>query len=125
MREAGSTRANYRGAPVAYPAGLAIPVVALLALVPLALLQELAGAKVFRPEVGPAVTYVVGVSLLGLLDDLLGGDPSARGWRGHARARGRGPGSGSCSRSRPPARRSRSRSCWPPRCSASFARSPP
>jgi UDP-GlcNAc:undecaprenyl-phosphate/decaprenyl-phosphate GlcNAc-1-phosphate transferase len=90
LRQAGSTRANYRGADVAFPAGLAIPVVALFALVPLALLQELAGAKIFRPGVGPAVTYVIGVSLLGLLDDAFGGDPAARGWRGHARALGRG-----------------------------------
>lgn len=90
MREAGSTRPNYRGAPVAYPAGIAIPVVALLALVPLSLIQELADANVFRPGAAPAVTYVLGVSLLGLLDDLLGGDAEARGWRGHARAVRRG-----------------------------------
>ena len=90
LRQAGATRANYRGVEVAFPAGLAIPVVALIALVPLSLLQELAGAKIFRPEVGPAVTYVVGVSLLGLLDDAFGGDPAARGWRGHARALGHG-----------------------------------
>jgi UDP-GlcNAc:undecaprenyl-phosphate/decaprenyl-phosphate GlcNAc-1-phosphate transferase len=90
MAAHGDTRPNYRGAAVAFPAGVAIPVVALLALVPLSLLQELAGARIFRPGTGPAVTYVVGVSLLGLLDDLIAGDPSARGWRGHARALGRG-----------------------------------
>jgi len=86
MRDSGATRANYRGAQVAYPAGIAIPVVALLALVPLSLLHELAGAKIFRPAALPAVAYVIGVSLLGLLDDLLGADAPPRGWRGHARA---------------------------------------
>ena len=86
LRDAGSTRINYRGVLVAYPAGIAIPAAALAALVPLSLIQELAGAKVFRPGAAPAVAYVIGVSLLGLLDDLLGGDGAARGWRGHARA---------------------------------------
>jgi len=90
MTAQGMTRPNYRAASVAFPAGVAIPLVALLTLGPLSLLQELAGAKVFRPGVGPAVTYVVGVSLLGLLDDLIAGDPTARGWRGHARALRRG-----------------------------------
>ena len=69
MRDSGATRTNYRGSEVAYPAGIAIPVVALLALVPLSLLHELAGAKIFRPAALPAVAYVIGVSLLGLLDD--------------------------------------------------------
>jgi UDP-N-acetylmuramyl pentapeptide phosphotransferase/UDP-N-acetylglucosamine-1-phosphate transferase len=86
MREQGFVRDNYRQAGVAFPAGIAIPVVALLALVPLSLLAELADADVFKPGTGQAVTYVVGVALLGLLDDLVGSDSPARGWRGHARA---------------------------------------
>lgn len=80
-------RENYRGAPVAFPAGIAIVASALVALVPLSLVAELADADVFRAGTGQAVTYVVGVALLGLLDDLAGsggGDP--RGWRGHGRA---------------------------------------
>ncbi|HEX8742925.1 MAG TPA: hypothetical protein VF712_07310 [Thermoleophilaceae bacterium] len=86
LREQGFTRENYRGATVAFPAGIAIPVVAFLALVPLGLVAELAGEEVFKPGTSAAVTYVIGVALLGLLDDLVGSDASARGWRGHARA---------------------------------------
>jgi UDP-GlcNAc:undecaprenyl-phosphate/decaprenyl-phosphate GlcNAc-1-phosphate transferase len=88
----GLVRENYRGAPVPYPAGIAIVVAALIALVPLALVAELADAEVFRPGSREAVTYVFGVALLGLLDDLIGSPPpregavAPRGWRGHASA---------------------------------------
>jgi UDP-GlcNAc:undecaprenyl-phosphate GlcNAc-1-phosphate transferase len=99
--ELGLTQKNYRGTPVAFPAGIAIVVAAMLALAPLSLLQELAGWDVFRPGVETAVMYVVGVALLGLLDDLIGSGvlvprlrdadvppppPLPRGWRGHAKA---------------------------------------
>ena len=86
LRDQGRARENYRGAQVAFPAGIAIPVVALLALVPLSLVARFADEEVFRPGTGAAVTYVLGVALLGLLDDLVGSDSPARGWRGHARA---------------------------------------
>jgi UDP-N-acetylmuramyl pentapeptide phosphotransferase/UDP-N-acetylglucosamine-1-phosphate transferase len=86
LREQGFVRENYRGSAVAFPAGIAIPVVALLALVPVSLVAELADADVFRPGSQAAVTYVIGVALLGLLDDLVGSESPARGWRGHARA---------------------------------------
>ncbi|MDQ3936575.1 MAG: hypothetical protein M3340_18290 [Actinomycetota bacterium] len=86
LRESGFARENYRGERVAFPAGVAIPVVAVLALVPLSLVAELADEEVFRPGTQAAVTYVIGVALLGLLDDLVGSDAPARGWRGHARA---------------------------------------
>jgi UDP-GlcNAc:undecaprenyl-phosphate GlcNAc-1-phosphate transferase len=65
-------RENYRGAPLPFPIGLIIPVAAMVALIPLALLQELADVDVFKPAAYPAVTYVVGVALLGLLDDFVG-----------------------------------------------------
>jgi UDP-GlcNAc:undecaprenyl-phosphate GlcNAc-1-phosphate transferase len=90
LSERGLVRANYRGSAVPFPAGIAIVAAALVALVPLALLAELADADVFRPGTGEAITYVLGVALLGLLDDLVGGssarERSPRGWRGHARA---------------------------------------
>src|SRR5436309_4552278 len=86
LRENGFARENFRGATVAFPAGIAIPVAALLALIPLALLAELANVDVFEPGVRGVFLYVVGVALLGLLDDLLGSQTPARGWRGHARA---------------------------------------
>jgi UDP-N-acetylmuramyl pentapeptide phosphotransferase/UDP-N-acetylglucosamine-1-phosphate transferase len=83
----GSVRENYRAASVAFPAGIAIVTSALVALVPLSLLDELAGVDVFRSGTAAVVTYVVGVALLGLLDDLVGtGAGLPRGWRGHARA---------------------------------------
>jgi UDP-GlcNAc:undecaprenyl-phosphate/decaprenyl-phosphate GlcNAc-1-phosphate transferase len=87
LRDNGFTRENYRGAQVAFPAGIAIPVVALVSLIPLSLLDELAGEDmdVFPLGSRAALTYVVGIALLGLLDDLVGSDMPARGWRGHAR----------------------------------------
>jgi UDP-GlcNAc:undecaprenyl-phosphate/decaprenyl-phosphate GlcNAc-1-phosphate transferase len=98
LREGGFVRENYRGAALPFPIGLAIPVAALVALIPLALIQELGDTDVFKPGVYPAVIYVIGVALLGLLDDFVGsgvfgsrtaeseerraGTPP-RGWRGH------------------------------------------
>jgi len=90
LRDNDFVRENYRGARAAFPAGIAIPVVALLALIPLSLLAELADADVFPDGVRAGFTYVMGVALLGLLDDLVGSDMPARGWRGHARAAARG-----------------------------------
>jgi UDP-GlcNAc:undecaprenyl-phosphate/decaprenyl-phosphate GlcNAc-1-phosphate transferase len=100
LRGHGLVRENYRGAALPFPIGAVIPVAALVALIPLALLQELADVEVFKAAAYPAVTYVVGVSLLGLLDDFVGSGPFGsqvagrrsqeagppRGWRGHARA---------------------------------------
>jgi UDP-N-acetylmuramyl pentapeptide phosphotransferase/UDP-N-acetylglucosamine-1-phosphate transferase len=99
LREQGFVTTNYRGAPLPFPTGMAIPVAAMLALVPLALVQELGDVTVFRPGAYPAVTYVLGVALLGLIDDFVGSgifsarrlerpgeEPQApRGWRGHGR----------------------------------------
>jgi UDP-GlcNAc:undecaprenyl-phosphate GlcNAc-1-phosphate transferase len=83
----GMVRENYRGAAVAFPAGIAIASSALVALVPLSLLDELAGVDVFRAGTSQAITYVIGVALLGLLDDFAGtGAGMPRGWRAHARA---------------------------------------
>ncbi|HEX8066470.1 MAG TPA: hypothetical protein VF520_08085 [Thermoleophilaceae bacterium] len=86
LREQGFARENYRGAPVAFPAGIAIPVAALLALAPVTVLHEWSDDDVLLAETGTAVLFVTGVALLGLIDDLVGTDASARGWRGHARA---------------------------------------
>ena len=86
LRDQGFARENYRGATVAFPAGIAIPVVALIALIPLSLIAQVGDQDVFRPGFGGATLYVLGVALLGLLDDLVGSRLPARGWRGHARA---------------------------------------
>jgi UDP-GlcNAc:undecaprenyl-phosphate GlcNAc-1-phosphate transferase len=82
--EGGHVRANYRGRRVAFPLGVLSVVGALAALIPLALVQRLKVAEVFYPQTSTVVVYVLGVAFLGLLDDLLGGEP--RGWRGHGRA---------------------------------------
>jgi UDP-GlcNAc:undecaprenyl-phosphate/decaprenyl-phosphate GlcNAc-1-phosphate transferase len=86
LHNQGFVRPNYREREVAFPAGIGIVAAALVALVPLALIDELGDSNVFRADTGPVVAYVLGVALLGLLDDLVGSQVSGpRGWRGHAR----------------------------------------
>lgn len=84
LSEEGLTRENYRGAQLPFPGGVAIVAAVIVALVPLALLQQLADADLFAPQTGLVVTFALGVALLGLVDDLLAGRP--RGWRGHGAA---------------------------------------
>jgi UDP-N-acetylmuramyl pentapeptide phosphotransferase/UDP-N-acetylglucosamine-1-phosphate transferase len=84
LREWGFQRVNYRGANVPFPAGIAVVASAVVALVILAPLQELAGMDVFEPVQGKVVLYVLGVAFLGLVDDVVSGD--SRGWRGHGAA---------------------------------------
>jgi UDP-GlcNAc:undecaprenyl-phosphate GlcNAc-1-phosphate transferase len=85
LREEGHVRENYRGRALPFPAGWLILAAAAVALVLLAPLRELANADdVLQPEVGLAIVYVIGVGLLGLVDDVFSGE--SRGWRGHGRA---------------------------------------
>ncbi|MGH2951895.1 MAG: hypothetical protein ACRDKX_07625 [Solirubrobacterales bacterium] len=89
MARSGLARDNYRGIRVAFPAGAVLVACALLALAPLAVLDDRADLDLLDPELRRWIVYVLGVALLGLLDDALGrgGAPdSARGWRGHATA---------------------------------------
>jgi UDP-GlcNAc:undecaprenyl-phosphate/decaprenyl-phosphate GlcNAc-1-phosphate transferase len=94
LERSGVVRENYRGRVLPTAAGIVIVISALLALGPVAALDELTGADTLRPDLGDALTYVLGVAVLGLIDDLLGGrapageasDGVPRGWRGHARA---------------------------------------
>jgi len=92
LRSQGFVRHNYRGVEVAFPAGVGIIAAAFVALIPLALIDELADSNVFRPDSGIVLAYVTAVALLGLLDDVVGSahDDLPRGWRGHARATLRG-----------------------------------
>jgi UDP-N-acetylmuramyl pentapeptide phosphotransferase/UDP-N-acetylglucosamine-1-phosphate transferase len=99
LERAGVVRRNYRGVVLPAAAGTLIAVAAVVALGPLAGLDELTGADTLAPEVGHALVFVLGVAVLGLVDDLLGGarpagavgDPDApRGLRGHARALAQG-----------------------------------
>ena len=89
LRSQGFVRQNYRGRQLAFPAGIGIVAATLVALIPLALIDELGDSNVFRAGTGPALAYVLAVAFLGLLDDLVGSE-KARGWRGHARATLRG-----------------------------------
>ena len=80
------------GATVAFPAGALLVACSLVALAPLAVLDDRADLDLLDPELRRWIVYVLGVALLGLLDDALGRGAAAdtpRGWRGHARARAR------------------------------------
>jgi UDP-GlcNAc:undecaprenyl-phosphate/decaprenyl-phosphate GlcNAc-1-phosphate transferase len=89
MARTGLVRENYRGARIAFPAGAVLVACSLFALAPLALLDDRADLDLLDPELRRWATYVLGMALLGLLDDALGRGAeagTARGWRGHARA---------------------------------------
>jgi UDP-GlcNAc:undecaprenyl-phosphate GlcNAc-1-phosphate transferase len=105
LHGAGHTRANYRRRALAFPFGVLTLAAALLALIPLTLLQKLASTRVFHPELLPIAVYALGVLALGLVDDTLAPDgagardgdgagsgakaraaPAQRGWRGHGGA---------------------------------------
>jgi UDP-GlcNAc:undecaprenyl-phosphate/decaprenyl-phosphate GlcNAc-1-phosphate transferase len=89
MRHSGLARENYRGRRVAFPAGAVLVACTLLALAPLAILDDRADLDLLDPDLRRWAVYVLGVALLGLIDDALGRGAEAetpRGWRGHARA---------------------------------------
>ncbi len=89
MRRHGLERKNFRGVSVAFPAGAVLVAVSLIALAPLAVLDDRADLDLLDPELHRWAVYVLGVALLGLLDDALGRGhaiDTPRGWRGHARA---------------------------------------
>jgi UDP-GlcNAc:undecaprenyl-phosphate/decaprenyl-phosphate GlcNAc-1-phosphate transferase len=89
MRRAGLVRENWRGRRLAYPLGAVLVAVSLIALAPLALLDDRADLDLLDPDLRRWIVYVLGLALLGVLDDSLGraGEAdSPRGWRGHARA---------------------------------------
>ena len=66
-------RENYRGLVLPAASGMLIAVTAAIVVGPLAALEELADADTLAPEVGIALVFVLGVGVLGLVDDLLGG----------------------------------------------------
>ncbi len=82
--DGGHVKANYRERSVAFPFGLLSVAGAILALVPLALVERVEPGRVFHPETLVIAIYVLGVAFLGLVDDLLGSEP--RGLRGHGMA---------------------------------------
>jgi len=89
LLDAGLVRQNYRGASLAFPLGAILVTAALVALAPLAFLDDRADLKLLAPELRRWMPYLLGVALLGFLDDALGRGEAVgapRGWRGHARA---------------------------------------
>lgn len=84
LRDNGHVRPNYRERPIAFPFGVLSVMAALVALIPLALLERLDSGRIFHPETFTIAVYVLGVAFLGLVDDTLGGEP--RGLRGHGMA---------------------------------------
>src|SRR5947208_2587545 len=89
LQEAQHVKPNYRGRPLPFPLGALTPAAALVALVPLALVQQLGSGEVFHAEAVTVALYALGVIALGLLDDMLGarpGHPAPRGLRGHSAA---------------------------------------
>jgi UDP-GlcNAc:undecaprenyl-phosphate/decaprenyl-phosphate GlcNAc-1-phosphate transferase len=89
MRRTGLVRENWRGRELAFPSGALAISVSLIALAPLAILDDRADLDLLEPDLSRWAAYLLGIALLGLLDDMLGrgaaGD-TARGWRGHAGA---------------------------------------
>jgi UDP-GlcNAc:undecaprenyl-phosphate/decaprenyl-phosphate GlcNAc-1-phosphate transferase len=77
-------RENWRGRAVPFPAGVAIVAAAIVALGVAAALEQILEESVIAGGTGLVATYALGVALLGLVDDLLGG--ASRGWRGHGAA---------------------------------------
>jgi UDP-GlcNAc:undecaprenyl-phosphate GlcNAc-1-phosphate transferase len=95
LQEGGHCKANYRERRLPFPFGVLTLAAALIALIPLMLLQGLASVDVFHAETLPIAVYALGVLGLGLLDDTLGdrpgvggheNRPAPRGWRGHGAA---------------------------------------
>ncbi|MEO7197514.1 MAG: hypothetical protein ABIZ50_03490, partial [Solirubrobacterales bacterium] len=89
MRRSGLVRENWRGRVLAFPLGALSISVSLIALAPLAVLDDRADLDLLEPDMRRWAAYLLGIGFLGLLDDMLGrgaeGD-TPRGWRGHARA---------------------------------------
>jgi hypothetical protein len=86
LRDAGLVRENYHGALLAFPLGAVLATAALVALAPLAFLDDRADLDLLDPELRRWLPYLLGIAFLGFLDDALGrGEAAAtpRGWRGH------------------------------------------
>jgi UDP-GlcNAc:undecaprenyl-phosphate/decaprenyl-phosphate GlcNAc-1-phosphate transferase len=86
LRDAGLVRENYRGARLAFPLGAVLATAALVALAPLAFLDDRADLDLLDPDLRRWLPYLLGIAFLGFLDDALGQGEAVttpRGWRGH------------------------------------------
>ena len=84
LEAGGFTRENFRGRALAFPFGVVAVFAAVVALVPLALLDRWADDGALPRDLALVVPYALGVAFLGLADDALSG--AERGWRGHGAA---------------------------------------
>jgi UDP-GlcNAc:undecaprenyl-phosphate GlcNAc-1-phosphate transferase len=84
LQAEGFTRANYRGAQLPFPGGIAIVAAAVLAVGLCSAVVAIGKVDLFGVGAPIDLLYPLGVALLGLIDDLLAG--ASRGWRGHGRA---------------------------------------
>ena len=118
LRDAGLVRENYRGAPLAFPLGAVLATAALVALAPLAFLDDRADLDLLEPELRRWMPYLLGVAFLGFLDDALG-----RGEAAGDAARLARPRAGAARRaaSRPGRSRRSGRWRWPPTSSPGAA----
>jgi UDP-GlcNAc:undecaprenyl-phosphate GlcNAc-1-phosphate transferase len=86
LRDAGLVRENYRGVLLAFPLGAVLATAALVALAPLAFLDDRADLDLLEPDLRRWLPYLLGIAFLGFLDDALGRGEAVmtpRGWRGH------------------------------------------
>jgi UDP-N-acetylmuramyl pentapeptide phosphotransferase/UDP-N-acetylglucosamine-1-phosphate transferase len=95
LRAGGHVRPNYRGRDLPVPLGVLIVTAAVLAIVPLVLIERLVDTAIIYPRAVLVAIYALGVACLGMIDDMLGGAHSSqaaapRGWRGHGGAALRG-----------------------------------
>jgi UDP-N-acetylmuramyl pentapeptide phosphotransferase/UDP-N-acetylglucosamine-1-phosphate transferase len=94
LRAGGHTRLNYRARELPHPLGMLVVAAALLALVPLTLIERVGRTAILDPGLVAVAAYALGVACLGLIDDALGspraGVAVPRGWRGHGAAAMRG-----------------------------------
>jgi UDP-GlcNAc:undecaprenyl-phosphate/decaprenyl-phosphate GlcNAc-1-phosphate transferase len=89
LTQAKLVRKNYAGRRLAFPLGAVLVAASLVALAPLAPLDDRADLDLLDPELRRWFAYAVGVAFLGLFDDAIGRGElpdTERGWRGHARA---------------------------------------
>jgi UDP-GlcNAc:undecaprenyl-phosphate GlcNAc-1-phosphate transferase len=101
LADSAHTRPNYRGRQLPCPFGVLTLAAALVALIPLMLIQQLGSQELFYPVQLTVAVYALGVLALGLVDDTLAhrpaeaahaadAPPPQRGWRGHGAALLRG-----------------------------------
>lgn len=83
LRAEGFTRENWRGSALPFPGGIAIVAAGVLAVGLCTALAKVADLDAFGVS-SLSLAYLLGVGMLGLIDDLLAG--RSRGWRGHSRA---------------------------------------